>query len=427
MVSVSGETLSRPSRTGRRRPAALGDLSLLVAGLGFSTAGDAAALVALLLRLRPDGSGWVAALLAAQMVPRALLSSVIGRVVDRFETRRVLLLALVGQTHLAVLLAFAGPPSAILAVFAGLATLNALVRPATSALLPVITGTDKANHGYSWLATGYGLGLIAGSAAGGILTSVVGTRATLLSNAATFAVLTLACSALRTRRHPSQDAGGQAAGRRAGFALLRTDRVLRLAVAISAIAIACAVVDNVAAPFRFINQLGAGSGGYGTYMALWAASALLGSQVPRRIGPDRQQHAVGWGNLLAGLGIIGIGLAPNFLAALIAAVVGGVGNGLANVAQNTLISHRTPAASRGQTFAATGAVFQAAIGIGTAAGAALVKLLEANGAFIGSGTVTAAFALTALIIIFRLGREKPPDPSCPPGQALAGDRRAGGQ
>lgn len=329
--------------------------------------------------------------------------SVIGRVVDRFETRRVLLLALVGQTGLAVLLAFAGSPSAILAVFAGLATLNALVRPATSALLPAITGTDKPNHGYSWLATGYGLGLIAGSAAGGILTSVVGTRVTLLSNAATFAVLTLACSALRIRRHPNADASGQAAGRRAGFALLRTDRVLRLAVAISAIAIGCAVVDNVAAPFRFIDQLGAGSGGYGTYMALWAASALLGSQVPRRIGPDRQQHAVGWGNLLSGLGIIGIGLAPNFLAALIAAVVGGVGNGLANVAQNTLISHRTPAASRGQTFAATLAVFQAAVGIGTAAGAALVKLLAANGAFIGSSSVTAAFALTALITIFRPG------------------------
>jgi hypothetical protein len=40
------------------------DLLVLAAGLAVSTAGDSAALVVLLLRLRPAGSGWVAALLA---------------------------------------------------------------------------------------------------------------------------------------------------------------------------------------------------------------------------------------------------------------------------------------------------------------------------------------------------------------------------
>jgi hypothetical protein len=36
------------------------DLNILTVGLAVSTAGDAAALVALLLRLQPHGSGWIA-------------------------------------------------------------------------------------------------------------------------------------------------------------------------------------------------------------------------------------------------------------------------------------------------------------------------------------------------------------------------------
>ena len=63
----------------------------------MSTAGDAAALVALLLRLRPEGSGWVAALLAGELIPVILLAPVAGRVVDRFDSHRVLLIALIGQ------------------------------------------------------------------------------------------------------------------------------------------------------------------------------------------------------------------------------------------------------------------------------------------------------------------------------------------
>ena len=74
-----------------------GDLRLLTLGQMVSVAGDSAALVALLLRMRPHGSGWVAALLAAELVPFILCAPVSGRMVDQVETRRVLLVALMAR------------------------------------------------------------------------------------------------------------------------------------------------------------------------------------------------------------------------------------------------------------------------------------------------------------------------------------------
>src|SRR5690242_3523623 len=146
------------------------DLNLLAAGLAVSTAGDAAALIALLLRLEPHGSGWVAGLLAAELIPYVVLAPLTGRVVDRFETRSVLLVALAGQAVLCVPLAFATSLGAIIALFAGVTALSAFVRPATAAMVPAIVGAGPAQQGYARLAAGTGLGWIAGPAAGGLLT-----------------------------------------------------------------------------------------------------------------------------------------------------------------------------------------------------------------------------------------------------------------
>ncbi|MER7009326.1 MFS transporter [Dactylosporangium sp. NPDC000555] len=404
------------------------DLAVLGAGLAVSTAGDAAALVALLLRLEPHGSGWVAGLLAAELVPYVVLAPITGRIVDRFETRAVLLAALAGQALLCVPLAFATPLWAIIALFAGVTAFSAFVRPATAALVPAITGEEGAARGYSVLATGTGLGWIAGPAAGGLLTGAFGSTTAVLMDAVTFAVLTLACSTLAARRRPAgataASASPPAAGSRTpidadtagtpgdsdavsaprakpatggGLRLIFADRLLRTALVGSAIAISSGVIDNVAAPFRFVGQLGASQSGYGLYLTLWGVGALLGAQILPRI--RMSDHAgLALGNLLTGAGIAGIGLAPNLTLAFVASTLGGLGNGLANVSQSALISGRTPAAQHGRAFAAAGAVIQTAIGAGTAAASPLVALLHADGAMIVAGALTCATSGVALAI-----------------------------
>lgn len=378
------------------------DLTLLAAGQLISVAGDSAALVALLLRLRPEGSGWVAALLAAELVPYIICAPVSGRVVDRFETHRVLLLALIGQAVVAVPLALVNPAAATVALFFVLNAVSTLVRPATSTLVPVIVGADDAPRGYSRLATGTSLGWIVGPAIGGLLTGTIGVRATLLIDAATFAVLTVAVAFIRARRQPGRgsaaadDRAGEANDHRGGLALVWHSPVLRIAVFGSAIASGCAVVDNVAAPFRFINQLHSTQFDYGLYLTLWGIGALLGVQILPRLKPAQHPAALAAGNLVMGISIAGIGLAPNLGVALVASGVGGIGNGLVNVVQSALVAEHTPSEQHGRAFAATSAITQSAIGIGTAAAAPLVAGLGAGRAMAAAGGLAALAALVGL-------------------------------
>jgi MFS family permease len=380
------------------------DLRLLAAGVAVSAAGDALALVPLRLALADDGAGWIAALLAAWLVPVVLLAGVIGTIVDRFETRRALLWAVTGQAIFAIPLAFAHAPGLVVVLFLAVATFSAVVRPATNALIPAIAGEDEATRGYSRIALGMSLGFVAGPALGGVLTGTFGAQAALLVNAATFAGLAVACFGLRTRRAPAVHAAGSddqddAHARRAGFHVLWHDRVLRVVLVISAVATASAVLDNVAAPFRFIDQLGTTATGYGLYLTIWGLGMLAGSQLPPRWSARRQPQLVAAGQLLCCLGIAGIGVAPGLLVAYVASVLGGVGNGVANVAQNALVGTRVPDAQRGRAFAANGAVMQGATAVGTAAGGPVVAVLDAGTAMLLAGLVGAAGAAAGLLAL----------------------------
>jgi MFS family permease len=312
----------------------------------------------------------------------------------------VLLVGLIGQAIVAVPLALVDSVGTTVALFAVLNALSTLVRPATSALVPAAVGAERAARGYTTLATGTGFGWIAGPALGGLITGAVGSQTTLLLDAGTFALLGVGVSLVRARRPPGARAAREPGGgrREGGLRLLWRPPILRVALLVSAIATGCAVVDNVAAPYRFVNQLGTDDFGYGLYLALWGIGALIGVQVLPRLDARHHVTALVVGNVLVGLGIAGIGLAPTFGLALVASAGGGFGNGLVNVAQNALIAGHTPLAQHGQAFAAAGAVMQTAIGVGTAVAAPLVIALGAGDAMIAAGGLAAVAALLGLIV-----------------------------
>lgn len=378
------------------------DLTLLATGQAVSVAGDAAALVALLLRLQPSGSGWVAALLAGELIPFIVFAPLSGTIVDRTETRQVLLISLIGQALVALPLALITTPWATVLLFAALNALSTLVRPATAAIVPAIVGGAEATQGYARLATGAGLGFIVGPALGGLVTGKLGDTTALIIDAATFAALALATAFVRARRPPRRDGAGSPTGKGAsstwaGFAFLWRTAALRIALLVTALAVGCAVVDNVAAPFRFIDQLGTTDTGYGTYLTVWGFGALIGTRLLRRLDVSNHAVTLATGNLLSGIGIAGIGLAPNLGIALVASAVGGVGNGFANVSQNALIASSAPPALHGRAFAAGAAIIQTAIGVGTAAAAPLVAILGAGNAMTTAGGLAALAALGALV------------------------------
>jgi MFS family permease len=379
------------------------DLRLLSAGVAVSTTGDAFASVALLLRLAPHGTGWVAALLAAQVAPMILLAGFVGILVDRVETRRVLLYAVCGQALVGVPLALVHSPFLIVPLFFTLGVFNAAVRPATNALVPTIAGEAEAARGFGRLALAMSFGFIIGPALGGVLTGAFGATTALLLDAGSFVVLAGFCTRIRVRRPPGPRDEHEDArtARRAGWAALWDDRVLRTVFAVTGVVTAASVVDNVAAPFRFIDQLGTTATGYGVYLSLWGAGMGIGAQLAPRLPARAARYVPAAGQLVLSLGIAGIGLAPGLVVAYVASAFGGVGNGLANVSQNALVTARVPDATRGRAFAAASGVFQGAFAVGSAAGGPIVALLDAGTAMLVCGLVGAGAAAAGLVALRR--------------------------
>jgi MFS family permease len=349
-------------------------------------------MVALLLELRTSGVGWISAALGAELLPFVLLASFSGRLVDRVDNRRLLVIALAGQALVAVPLAFARTPWLIVALFFALNAISTMVRPAVSAMVPAISGEDSATTAFTWIATGGGIGWIIGPAMGGLLDSAFGFTTTLCVDAASFVLIAVACRMLSLTRRPDPDAAEPDQPVHGGMRIIWRDTVLRWSMLTTTIAITCAVVDNVAAPFRFINQLGTTSAGFGIYLAVWGVGGLAGSQLPRRLSASTMPTTLAIGNGLSGLGIFGIGLAPSLGVALAASVVGGIGNGIANVSQSALVASRVAPDERGRAFASVGATIQTGIGVGTVAGAPIVAAIGAGHAMTAAGGLAAVLA-----------------------------------
>ncbi|WP_067457807.1 MFS transporter [Actinomadura macra] len=381
------------------------DLALVATASGFSTLGTTAAFLAMVLHLREAGAGWVTALLLAELSPFILMGPVAGAIVDRFEARGVLIWVSIGQAVVSLALSLVDGPAAITALVALLGAQAAIERPAAAALVPHLTGEENATRGYARLGTGRALGAIVGPAVGGFASVSGNTGTALLLNAVSFLILALAMTSISARRRPVSEPGhdkGEHGSARTGFGLILRHPVLRLAIPLTALAAGIALADNVAAPYRFTDDLGAGAIGFGVYEALYSVCELIGIQAFTFEASKRhEERLLGIGNLLLGLGVLGIGLAGNYLLALAAAVIGGIGNGMSNAGEGAVIRLCTPEALRGRAFAASGALIQTASIGGAIAGAPAVATMGPATTMVISGTLASTVAVVGVAVAVR--------------------------
>src|SRR3954467_4295112 len=162
------------------------DLRLLAGATLLSSAGDLLMVVVLALRVHDlTGSGLaVAAVFASLMAPIALLAPVAGRLVDRTETRRLLLLVSLAQAAVAGALVFASGLAPILVLTTLLGGGGALAGPAEASLVPAVAGESlvRAN---GWVETARYSGFTAGPLIANVLTPAGGTRPRVARNART--------------------------------------------------------------------------------------------------------------------------------------------------------------------------------------------------------------------------------------------------
>jgi MFS family permease len=370
-----------------------------------SHVGDGVALVALVLLVRrTEGTGAaVGALLLAGSVPR-FLGPLAGVVADRVEQRALMVACDVGNAAIfGAIAAFRPTFGALLALVAASAVLETLFTPAGRSSVPSLVEEGQLLQANAWMGTSLNLQVALGSLIGGALAAAVGERGALLVDAASFAVsgaLLIGLPALRPERAGAP--GGFLAVGREGLAYAWRTPVVRTFLIVLFLGVAFAAVDNVALVFLVRDTLGGGRLAFGVVAGAYGVGMIAASTV---LSIRRTTIAVStllvaaW--LASGLGALATGLAPAIAVAAAAQAVGGLGNGLENVAADTLIQASVPRPMLGRVFGLTQTAAFGGSTLAYAVGGYLLDLTSTRTVFLVAGVGILLVTVVLWIVVRR--------------------------
>ncbi len=399
-----------------------GDVYLSTIARAVSNCGDFLAATALVIALQTRGANGiaVAALLVAAAAPPTLLAPLTGRLVDRVDSRVLLVAVSLLEATVCTVLAFVSGTVLIVALVAVLACGLAVTAPTLNALLSEMVGRDGLVKASAIGQTATSVGMLVAPALGGLLVGQFGLRVPLLVDAGSYLAITVAALLIRTRRGaPVATAKGAAP---AVAWSLRRDALMRSVTIMVAAVVASVSAVNVADVFFVRGTLHGSTMLYGLIGAVWTGAMLAGAWLVAR-------RPLGDGALgVALLVSLGGACVAVMLASTVPAVgwmvplwaLGGAFNGGVNVAAAVLLARRVPAAVRGRASAVFGGVANGANGTGYLLGGVLLSVVSARMLLGLAGGVGLAVALAFAVPLLRAAaQDHPAAPEAAPTPAPA--------
>ncbi|MVA77527.1 MFS transporter [Auraticoccus sp. F435] len=401
----------------RISPAQAADLRWLLAGRSAATFGSAAAFLALTLQVAAAGQPLLlTALYLSNAVPAIAMAPLAGRLVDRVDSRRLLLVLGVVQVLLAATLAVL-PHTPGEGILGGLLPLLvaqmvlqaslAVTLPCWAALVPHVVGEQAVAR-----VSGHQLSLsaLAGAAGAGVaalLLEQLGFAATVLVQAGAFALETLAAARVRTVRRP-QPAAPRGERARGGWQVVRADRVL-LTVLLSSVAVVLAVeATNVLRPVLVTVDLGAPAWLYALGTSAAFAGQVVGAQLAGRIGSERTRVlSCATGTLAMGSGLLLTGLLADAWAAAALGLLVAAGSGAYNTSVGALLVLRAPDASRGRVLATLTGCTRTASVLALTLGGLAAGWWGAAGSYVALGGLAVAVGAVMVVVLRRALRDEP--------------------
>jgi MFS family permease len=357
------------------------DVFLVAGARGLSWLGDEVAMVALMLSAQAHGrgAGAVAALLIANALPIVALSGPVGRLVDRFDNRILLVSSGLTQAAVCTALAFVSSQAAVLALLALLGAGQAINSATWSALVPAMVRPDELASAIGTVQAATTLAGVVAPALGGLLYAGYGTRVPLLLDAVSFLAVVAAALTIRTRR-----AVTNTRGKHGGLAIVRADALLAPLVLMLALFVLLGSMVNVVDVFLIRGTLHASATWYGLAGACYAIGAFggaVGSGRLRGVPTFARGLVAACATLAIGLGAMGC--VPSVVWLLPIGVVAGAANGVINVTLSSLVMGRTSPDERGRV---------AALMSGVSSGTQLA-------AFVFAGALTSALDPRAVFVL----------------------------
>lgn len=393
------------------------DLRVLASAIGLSALGDGVALVALGLEAKNMAGGGmgsgtaIAAMFICLWAPVVVLSGHVGLLVDRVETRTLLVAVSALQAVVALALAFTGALWLLLALAVLLGAGIAVAQAAEFALVPVVAGARELQRANGLVETARALGFTVGPLCGSLLVATGGTGAAMLVDGASFVVVGLAGLSLAVRRQPEAGADGERRRAWDGVSFLLGDPLVAPVVVVVFVSLLF-MSASIPADLVYVEDvLGIEDIGIGVVLSGWTLGMLVGSNVvARRVAIPALAAATMVGVAVQGLGKL---LAPLWLVfgfMIVTYFVGGVGHGLKNVASRTLIHTRIAPERHGRAFAAWNGVRNAAELGALAAGGVVVGLVGPRPTLWLAGGLSALAGLVGLAVLgARRGRAAEPE------------------
>jgi MFS family permease len=373
------------------------DLYVAAVARAASILGNVVAVTALLLDFHDRGAGsWaVAGLLAAGALPIVLLAPVIGFLVDRFDSRGLIVASSLWQAAACVLLAFVDTPWMVLVLAATNACGTAVINPLFLALTSVMVSGERLAAANSVQQGAVTIAMMAGPAVGGLATGLTGgARVPLLLDAVIFVLIAGASLLIGTRRRPSLD--GPRPTARAGVTMLFADPALAAAVGLAVLLTLVVHLIYVAQVFLVRDTFGASALAFGLLQATHMAGLLVGTVVASQLNTVRRiVLGAPVSAAVMSAAIVLIGLTRSLPATFALYVVAGTCMSMVSVSMGTLLLARIPEPAIGRVTASFTAIHRAASLIAYGLGGLVVGLWRPEVVYVLSGTA-------ALIIVLGL-------------------------
>jgi MFS family permease len=332
----------------------------------ISFAGDWFATVALLgLALQLTGSPAVASLLlVVQTGAFALASPIAGVLADRYDRRRLMVVADLLRVPVALAFLLARDPDSLWIAFAAAALLSlgaAVFEPTSSASLPNLVEEGELAEANVLIGSAWGTMLAVGAALGGLVAATLGRDVAFVVNAASFGASALLIVGIRRSfRAPRENElpggsrvpGGVSESIRVVLRFARGNRTLAaLLLSKTTFGVGTGVIVLLAVFGRDVFK--AGDAGIGILFAARGLGALLGPFLVRSIVGVSERGLIG--GIAASFGIFAVSyallpLAPILPLAALAVFAGHLGGGAQWTLSSYGLQRAAPDAIRGRVF-----------------------------------------------------------------------------
>lgn len=377
----------------------------------FGATGAFLVMVTLVIGLQERGASGieVATLIIAESLPMVVLGKLMGRLVDRFDSRWLLVTAGIGQVLSCQLLVRADRFGWIVAGGVALATFSAVAGPTRAALLPAMVTRDDLPKASAIGQTAGSVGMLIGPALAGVLVGAGDVRQTLQITAFGFVATVVGGLLLRTRRGVRRSNVEELSS--SGWQLGQ-DRMLWAVIWGMALIIGAVSAVNVVGVFFIRGTLGSTATMYGLVEAMWTGGMLCGAWLLARMIRPKTADLIVVRWMFISLGAISVivatvGAAPTVLWVIPCYLVGGAINGGQNVILGTLMGRRVPADARGRAAAAVQSRLQGGALLGFVAGGLMLEIVEPRWVFIGAGALGLLAVLVIAPMVLRLGIQAP--------------------